>query len=113
MISRRIERILRRPVHPHMLRHSFATRLNENGAGVELMQTALGHSDIRTTMIYVHMSSKKRKGRYREVPEGEGRSREMETSTFRILVAGRGSPGMSHCGACRQSLIGRSALRPD
>jgi integrase/recombinase XerC len=48
-------------VAPHVLRHSFASRLRENGAPPELIQEALGHASINTTMIYAHISTAKRK----------------------------------------------------
>ena len=44
-------------VHPHMLRHSFATHLIENGYSVSQIQSLLGHASPETSMVYVHMAS--------------------------------------------------------
>ena len=46
-------------VHPHTLRHSFATHLFDSGAELPVIQTLLGHADPRDTMIYLHLVTRK------------------------------------------------------
>jgi integrase/recombinase XerD len=57
---------IHKAIHPHQLRHSYATNLLNNGAPLEVIQSLLGHEKSETTRIYAQLSGRLREDLYRK-----------------------------------------------
>jgi site-specific recombinase XerD len=64
-VRKRVKKFGGEEVHPHMLRHSYATHLHANGVDIRVIQELLGHADISTTTIYTAIANEQMSKAYR------------------------------------------------
>ncbi len=60
---------IRKNAHIHTLRHSYATHLLEQGVSLKIIQEYLGHANIQTTLIYVHLTTKSHDQAYAKIED--------------------------------------------
>lgn len=75
-----------KPIHPHVLRHSYATRLIEAGVPVHDVQRALGHASLATTQVYLHVNDEKLADKLRGALSEYGQESEVERLVRRVIA---------------------------
>jgi hypothetical protein len=100
-----------KPINPHVLRHSYATRLIERGVPIHDVQAALGHSSLATTQRYLHVNDEKLADRLRDALSEESEDSEVEQLLRRFVVFPSARSSVQTCRASRPRARPAQAIR--